>query len=95
MKLKNTSEKQFRQAVRVAARKGAAMQRKLVESICSNCSTELKDSALAVLDGNPKHQRLCLGCMKKIIIPPNVMIIEKIVYLQSTCLIFGGGVAGN
>src|SRR3990167_4570525 len=52
--------------------KGAnSSQRELVGSTCSNCSAKLKDSALAILDGNPKHQRLCPKCSKTIIVPPN------------------------
>ena len=54
-----------------------------MKQTCSNCHAKLKESFLTVLDGNPKHKRLCPKCSKTIIIPPSIVTMMEIVYLQS------------
>jgi hypothetical protein len=56
MKLTNTTEAQFRQAVRVAAKKGAAMQRKIIVTYDEG-SRDFVEKAVGV------EERVCPDCL--------------------------------
>ena len=64
MKIKGSfTETQFRQAVKVAAKKSAKLQKEILDKFCSNCGRKLtEEGSLAMLDGNPKHGRMCHLC---------------------------------